>query len=490
MAVRVRFAPSPTGYLHVGGARTALFNWLLAHNARLRGEEAAFVLRIEDTDQVRNNEDAVAAIFDGLKWLGLNWDEGPGAAEPHAPYFQSQRVGLYQAAIAQLKAAGRAFDCYLSPEELEAKRNEAAAENRPFRYDRRWALDLSPEQIAAYQAEGRVPVVRFAAPSEGTEVVEDLVKGRVEFNLAEMVDDFVLLKRDGMATYNFACVVDDAHMGITHVLRGDDHLSNTPKQIALYRALGHEVPRFGHLTMILGADKAKLSKRHGAVSVTQYRDEGYLPEALVNHLARLGWSHGDDELFTREQLTEYFDGSSLQKAAAVFDHAKLEWVNAHWLKEADTARLAELLQAHLPEAKGQDPAWLAHLVGSLKDRSRTLVQLAEGAKPYFGDSVAEWDEKAVAKNLGPEALAVLAELRGRLAAAEGWDEASLSPIFQGLAEEKGLKLGGVIQPSRVALTGRGVSPGIYDVLQLLGRERSLRRLDEAQAKQPQAAVGG
>jgi glutamyl-tRNA synthetase len=482
--VRVRFAPSPTGYLHVGGARTALFNWLYARHT---GGE--FILRIEDTDRARSTDASVQAIFEGMSWLGLTWDEGPGKEGPLAPYFQTERLDTYRAYADKLIAAGRAYKCYLTAEELAAKREEAAAAGEQPRYNREWCTDAIRSER---EAQGLPYVLRFKAPDSGTIVIEDLVKGTVTFEATEMVDDFVLVKNDGIPTYNYAVVIDDATMGITHVLRGDDHLSNTPKQIAVYQALGLPLPKFGHIPMILGADKTRLSKRHGATSVMQYHDEGYLAQAMVNYLVRLGWSHGDQEIFTLDEMIALFTTEGINKTASVFDNQKLEWLNAHYIKSIPTEELVALTKPFWAKAgldvEAAKPEWLAHLANALKERSRTLVELAAQSVTYV-DRELEYDAAAVAKFLTPANKPMLEALHDRLSALSTWDEAALEPVFKGLAEELGLKLGGVIQPTRVATTGKTASPGMYDVLVLLGRELSLKRLKHAidlAAMQPQA----
>ncbi|HEY9724739.1 MAG TPA: glutamate--tRNA ligase, partial [Oscillatoriaceae cyanobacterium] len=374
---------------------------------------------------------------------------------------------------------GRAYRCYLTAEELEVLREEAAKRGEPPGYQRGWCTE---ERRRRGEAEGQPYVLRFRAPDSGTIVVDDLVHGPVSFEVAQMVDDFVLIKKDGVPTYNYAVVIDDATMGITHVLRGDDHLSNTPKQIAIYQALNLPLPRFGHIPMILGPDKTRLSKRHGATSVMQYSTDGYLSDALVNYLVRLGWAHGDQEIFSREEMIRAFDLQGLNKTAAVFDPAKLEWLNAHYIKSMPASDLAVCM---LPfwEAKGlpaaaQPPAWLARVVSSLQERSRTLVQLAEASAIFF-DRPLEFDDAAVSKFLNAENAALLGTLRERLAALPEWEESALETTFKALAEERGIKLGALIQPTRVAVTGRTASPGMYEVLVLLGRELSLRRLEQA-----------
>ncbi|MFN3431189.1 MAG: glutamate--tRNA ligase, partial [Candidatus Sericytochromatia bacterium] len=415
--VRVRFAPSPTGHLHVGGARTALFNWLYARHT---GGE--FVLRIEDTDRARSTDASVQAIFEGMSWLGLTWDEGPGKEGPLAPYFQTERLDTYRAYADKLVAAGRAYKCYLTAEELAAKREEAAAAGAQPRYNRAWCSDAIR---AEREAQGLPFVLRFKAPDSGTIVIEDLVKGTVSFEATEMVDDFVLVKNDG----------------IPHVLRGDDHLSNTPKQIAVYEALGLPLPKFGHIPMILGADKTRLSKRHGATSVMQYHDEGYLAQAMVNYLVRLGWSHGDQEIFTPQEMIDLFTTEGINKTASVFDNQKLEWLNAHYIKSIPTEELVALATPFWAKA-GLDvaaakPEWLAHLANALKERSRTLVELAAQSMTYV-DREVEYDQAAVTKFLTPANKPMLEALHDRLTALATWDEAALEPVVKGLAEELGL----------------------------------------------------
>jgi glutamyl-tRNA synthetase len=400
-----------------------------------------------------------------------------------------QRLDTYKKYADELLAKGRAYKCYLTAEELEAKRAEAAAAGEQPRYNRAWCTD---ELRAEREAQGAPFVLRFKAPDSGTIVVEDLVKGDVTFTITEMVDDLVLVKNDGIPTYNYAVVIDDATMGITHVLRGDDHLSNTPKQIAIYQALDLPVPKFGHIPMILGADKTRLSKRHGATSVMQYYEEGYLPEAMVNYLVRLGWSHGDQEIFTLQEMIDLFTVEGINKTASVFDNAKLEWLNAHYIKSLPVEQVVAQARPFWKKAglpvDGVSDAWLAQLVNALKERSRTLVQLAESSQAYFPGVVA-YDPEAQAKFLTPATKPVLEALRDRLQALPEWTDAALEPAFKALAEELGLKLGGLIQPTRVAVTGKTASPGMYEVLLLLGRELSLERLNHAitlAAMQPQA----
>jgi glutamyl-tRNA synthetase len=463
MAVRTRFAPSPTGYLHIGGARTALFNHLYA-----RHHGGVFVLRVEDTDQKRSTPEAIAAILDGLAWLGLDADEGP--------VFQTQRLTLYRERAAALLAAGLAYRCWCTPEELESRRGAAVVQGRSPAYDR------TCRSRTTAPAGRDVHVIRSKTPLDGATRVEDLVKGAVVFQHAEL-DDFILLRSDGSPTFLFAGVVDDVDMRISHVIRGDDHLANTPRQIQIYRAFDAPLPAFAHLPLILGLDKTRLSKRHGATSVTAYRDMGYLPDALVNYLARLGWSHGDQELFTRAELVEHFTLEHVGASAGVFNPEKLEWVNFQHLKDTDPARLAALVGQYLEQAGlpvPTDQAWLTRVVASLRERAKTLVELAAQAHYFLVDDV-EVDATAAAKHLTAAVVPLLADLRARLAALATFDETTIEHAFGDTVAVHGVKLGKLAQPVRVAVTGGTASPGIFDVLALVGRERTLRRLDAAVA---------
>ncbi|MFQ5882339.1 MAG: glutamate--tRNA ligase [Candidatus Methylomirabilales bacterium] len=470
--VRVRFAPSPTGYLHVGGARTALYNWLFA-----RHHGGTFFLRIEDTDVERSTAVSAEAILEGMQWLGLDWDEGP--------FRQVERLSVYREHAERLLKAGKAYGCTCTPEELEERRKAALADGRSPRYDGR-CRDRRPEI-------GRPWALRLRVSGAGVTVVQDLIHGEVRFDNAEL-DDFILLRSDGLPTYNFAVVVDDALFNATHVIRGDDHLSNTPKQIHLYQALNFPLPRFAHIPMILGPDRTRLSKRHGATSVLGYRELGYLPEALVNYLARLGWSHGDQEIFSREELIRYFDISRVGHTPAVFDQAKLDWLNAHYLREADPKRLADLLvpfwrQAGiLPEeieakagswsSSGRPGTFGETVILAFRERAKTLRELAQASGFLFRASV-DYDGKAVEKYLRPEALTSLRELCGRLQKVTPFNAATLEGLYRDFVAEKGLKLGDVAQPTRLALTGRMVSPPLFQVMELLGREICLQRLEAA-----------
>lgn len=474
--VRVRFAPSPTGYLHVGGARTALFNWLFAK--KLGG---TFILRVEDTDLARSTDESVDAIFAGMRWLDLGWDEGPGAAEPHAPYFQTQRLDIYQKYAAELIANDRAFRCYLDKDELAAKRAEQEARGERPHYLREWSA-IDDETRAGYEAEGRKFVVRFKSPGTGTIIVNDVLRGEVTFDIAVNVEDYVLIKNDGVPTYNYAVVIDDATMDVTHVIRGDDHLSNTPKQVAIFEALSLPVPIFCHLPMILGADKSKLSKRHGTTSVQKFEHDGFLPEALINYLVRLGWSHGDQEFFTRQEMIDLFSLEALNKSAAVFDFAKLEAVNGQYIRDAAAERLLGLMKPRWEAAglnlAGKSDAWLIGVIDTLRERSKTLVQMVDGSRFYFDGAVA-FDEAAVGKHLTDEGRGTLRQLRDHLAAGDDWSAAGLQAALEAFSATNDVKMGKISQPARVALTGKAASPGMYEMLALVGKDLTLKRFDEA-----------
>ncbi|MBX6422666.1 glutamate--tRNA ligase [Thermosulfurimonas sp. F29] len=456
-SVKTRFPPSPTGHLHLGGARTALFNWLFA-----RHHGGTFVLRFEDTDRERSRQEYVDSIREALEWLGLYWDEGP--------YFQSERLEVYREYARRLYEEGKAYYCECSPEELEQKRREALAAGRKPGYDGTCRDKNLPP--------GPGRVLRLRVPETGTTVVEDLIRGAVAFDHRE-IDDFILVRSDGTPTYQFAVVVDDLTMGITHVIRGDDHLSNTPKQILLYEALGAEPPHFAHVPMILGPDGTRLSKRHGALSILAYRDEGYLPQALRNYLVRLGWSYGDQEIFTLEEMIAKFDLTRVNKSAARFDPDKLLAINAHWLRATPTPELAEEVKPFLVRLGLPVPekAYLVEALETVKPRARTLLEAAEMLAFYLVEEVT-YDPKAAEKFLTPEMEPVFERLVRELAGVEFSDEA-LERLFRGLSEELGLKLKKIAQPVRVALTGKTVSPGLFEVMRVLGRERVLRRLQRA-----------
>ena len=459
MSVRTRFAPSPTGSLHIGGVRTALFSWLYAR--RYGGE---YILRIEDTDRERSTEAAVEIILEAFAWLDLKPDEGP--------FFQSRRLERYREVADGMIRAGTAYRCYCTPEELAEMRAQQTARGEKPRYDGRCRGRVEPRP-------GVTPAVRFRNPDAGQVVVDDLVHGRVVFENAEL-DDLVIMRSDGTPTYNFGVVVDDADMRITHVIRGDDHLNNTPKQINLFAALGQEPPRFAHIPMIAGPDGAKLSKRHGAVSVLEYRELGYLPDAVLNYLARLGWSHGDQEIFSRDELTRLFDLGSVQRSAARFDLEKLNWLNQHYIKETPAPRLAAELAPHL-KAVGvaEAPAErVAAVADAFRDRAKTLREMAERARVYLTDDVI-YEPKAVQKQLQPSAEPLLRAVRDGLVGLESWSAEAAQGVVDRVAVAAGVGLGKVAQPLRVALTGDVSSPGIGVTLWLVGRERAVARIDRA-----------
>ncbi len=462
--VRTRFAPSPSGYLHIGGARTALFNFLFA-----RHHGGKFILRIEDTDRERSTPEAINAILDAMNWLGLDWDEGP--------FYQTKRYPLYKEKVQKLLSEGKAYPCVCTPEKLEAKRQLAQKEKRKSMYD---GTCRPPEGVIPPLPQDKPYTIRFRSPRDGSTIVNDAVKGDVVFDNREL-DDLIIARSDGTPTYNFCVVVDDIDMGITHIIRGDDHLANTPRQILLYQALGDTPPQFAHVPLILGLDKARLSKRHGATSVTAYRDMGYLPEAILNYLVRLGWSHGDQELFSREELIEKFSLESVGKSAGVFNPEKFLWVNFHYLKTRPLSQLAEEIVPYIV-AKGyrapQDKSWLERMIKTLQERSRTLVELVDSAHFYLTDDIAI-DEKAAKKFLTPEVSQPLSKLIERLSALDEFSEANIESAFSGVLEEFGLSMGKLAQPVRVALTGSTVSPGIHEVIAVLGKERTIRRLQSA-----------
>ena len=471
--VRVRFAPSPTGHLHIGGARTALFNWLLA-----RGTGGTFVLRIEDTDRARSTSAFEAEILVDLRWLGLDWDEGPEVGGPHGPYRQTERADRYAAAIDQLLENGHAYRCDCSADRLDALRAEQQAKKETPRYDGR----CRDRQLGPDCGDH---VVRFRAPREGVTVVDDLVKGQVEVDNAEL-DDIIIQRGDGTPIYNFVVVSDDIDMRITHVLRGDDHLNNTPKQILIYEALGAPVPRFAHVPLILGADGSRLSKRHGATSVGSYRDMGMLPEAMVNYLARLGWAHGDQEIFSLDELIAAFDVSGVGKSGAKWDLEKLSWLNQVWMKRLDPDDLAARVRPFV-EALGLAPdARLTLAALTLRERARTLDELADKARVYFVDDAAlDFDPGAVSKHFKAATGPMLRDLAQALDAVADWDQPSLEAAVAAFIEPLGLKLGKVAQPVRVAVSGQGVGPGLFETLEALGRDRAIRRIRAAVDRCPQ-----
>ena len=467
---RVRFAPSPTGYLHIGGARTALFNWLWA-----RKTGGTFLLRIEDTDRERSTRQAVDAIFEGMRWLGLDWDEGPGKPGPSGPYFQMERLDLYRAHADRLVREGKAYACYCTKEELDAGRAKAEAAKVQYRYPgtcREKAYDPS-----------RRHVIRFRVPEAGATGWDDLVKGPIS-TPHDTLQDEVILRGDGVPLYNFGVVVDDVTMGVTLVARGDDHVNNTARQILMYQGLGAPLPVFAHLPMILGADGKRLSKRHGATSVIEYREMGYLPQAVANYLVRLGWSHGDQEIFTLDELVKYFDWAQVGATAGVFNLDKMLWVNHQWLRglsDDDLARgaLPFLQAAGLP---AQDDQKLRLVARQLRERAKSFVEIVQQARCFYAPIAL--DPKAALKFLTPDSRPLLQAIRDGLAGLPAPDGPQLEQLFAGVAAARGLGLGKVAQPVRVALTGGTASPGIHDVVLILGRAETLARLDAALAGIP------
>ncbi len=457
MTVRTRFAPSPTGSLHIGGARTAIFNWLFA-----RHYGGTFVLRIEDTDRERSTEESIGEIIAGMTWLGLDWDEGP--------FRQSDRLGVYKSLAERLIESGDAYRCYVSAEELEAKRKEAQERGEVFRYRREWADKNA--------APGKPYAVRLRTPDEGAIEITDLLRGVVSFDAAD-IDDFVILKTDGFPTYNFAVVADDSEMNITHVIRGDDHLTNTPRQALIYRALSLDMPKMAHVSMILGPDGKRLSKRHGDTSVIAYKDEGYLPDALVNYLTRLGWSFGDQEIFTREELVEKFTLDNVGKSAAVFNMEKLDWLNGWYIRNRPAGEIAALVLPMLKERaiNAELDTKLEMIVKELGQRAKTLLDIVNSIGYFYAEEIT-FDEKAAEKFFTPETGEVLKDLSERIASGEFTSD-GLHADFEKIMEERGIKMGAIAQPVRVALTGGTVSPGIFEVMEILGKEEVLKRLGRA-----------
>lgn len=458
--VRTRFPPSPTGYLHLGGARTALFNWLFA-----RHHKGTFILRVEDTDITRSKPEYVDSIIEGLKWLGLDWDEGP--------YFQSKRLSIYREHIEGLLTSGGAYYCYCTKEELSQKRKAALAKGKKPRYDGACRDKNLPKKPGA--------VVRFKSELAGETVLDDLIHGPIIFDNKEL-DDWVIQRSDGTPTYNFVVVVDDATMEITHIIRGDDHINNTPKQLQLYKALGYTPPKFAHVPMILGPDKAKLSKRHGAVSILEYKEEGHLPQALVNFLARLGWSYGDQEIFSLEELIEKFDVSRIGSSASVFDQEKLLWLNAHYIKEENNKDLAEKLIPFLKRNNYQIPdrEYVKKVVSTLKTRAKTLSEMAKMADFYFLEEI-RYDSNAAKKFLVPEVKEAITEFTETLEKLPDVSQSTLENVFKDIQAKHHLSTRKFAQAIRVALTGRTASPGLFEVMAILGKERLLPRLKKAMA---------
>ncbi len=477
--IRVRFAPSPTGYLHIGGARTALFNWLFA-----KKQGGSLILRIEDTDMEREKEGSVSQILTSLRWLGLTWDEGPEVEGPYAPYFQSKRQERYREAAAELLVKGEAYECFCTPEELEAQREQQRAAKQPFRYART-CRHLSEEERAAKRASGLKPALRLKIPMDGEVVVDDLIHGQVHFDLQQL-DDFIIAKSSGMPTYNFACAVDDHAMQISHVLRAEEHLSNTPKQILAYRAFGWPTPQFGHLPMILAPDRSKLSKRHGATSVEEFRADGYLPETIINYLTLLGWAPGnEEEFFTLEESRKLFSLEKVSKKAAIYDVKKLTWMNGQYLSSMSAKDvLCHALPFFLAEGlltekeAGERRDYLERLVDVVRVRVKTLKELVEASNCFFRD-LDGYDAKGQDKYFTPKGAEYLTACRDAVEKEAEFNASSLENIYNSLSGQLEVKLGDLIHPSRLALTGKTVSPGLFDVMLLLGREKTLDRLSKA-----------
>ena len=457
--VRTRFAPSPTGYLHVGGARTALYSWLYAkHN---KGE---FVLRIEDTDLERSTPEATAAIIEGMEWLNLAWE--------HGPYFQTKRFDRYNQVIEQMIEEGTAYRCYCSKERLEGLRAEQEANKEKPRYDRHCLDDHAHDPSEPH-------VVRFKNPTEGSVVFDDAVRGRIEISNSEL-DDLIIRRTDGSPTYNFCVVVDDWDMGITHIVRGEDHINNTPRQINILKALGAEIPTYAHVSMINGDDGQKLSKRHGAVSVMQYRDDGYLPEALINYLVRLGWGHGDQEIFSREEMIELFDIHGVSKSSSSFNKDKLDWLNQHYMRTLPAEHVAKYLEWHMNDQginTANGPA-LEAIIPVLSERAKTLKELAAASR-YFYQEFDAYDEKAAAKNFKPEAVLPLTKLSEKLTALTDWTVENIHDAMNATAAELEIGMGKVGMPFRLAVTGAGQSPSMDITATLVGKDRVLARLQKA-----------
>jgi glutamyl-tRNA synthetase len=456
--VRTRFSPSPTGALHLGGAHTALFNWLIA-----RHYGGTFILRIEDTDKERSQERFVTEILEAMTWLGLDWDEGP--------YRQSERLPIYHDYIQRLLERGAAYYCNCPPQDLEARRQAALARGEKPRYDGHCRdLNLSA---------GPNTAVRFKTPQTGVTHWDDAIKGAIAFDNQEL-DDLVVQRADGIPTYNFAVVVDDITMGVTQVIRGEDHIPNTPRQLVIYEALGEVPPLFAHMPLMLGKDRAKLSKRHGALPALAYREQGFLPHSLVNYLARLGWSHGDQEIFSVEELIQYFALDHVTKSPGVYDEEKLQWLNSHYIKEMPAPKLARAVAPFLASLGITDPDqdYLAKVVTTLSARSKTLVEMAEAARFYFQDP-RPYDPKAAQKFLTPAVVPTIREIAARLSRLSEVNETALTQLFTGLTQETGQKMVNLAQPVRVALTGKTASPGLYEIISILGRDETLRRIENA-----------
>lgn len=478
--VRVRFAPSPTGSLHIGGARTALFNLLFA-----RHNNGTFILRIEDTDTERSTEESAQQIVRSLRWLGLDWDEGPEKGGKYGPYFQSKRWDIYKKEAERLLQEGKAYYCYCTPEELEEKREEARKAGKPPRYDGH-CRNLTAEERAKYEAEGRKPTIRLKVPQEGQTVVHDLIRGEVVFDNS-VLDDFIIVKSNGIPTYNFACVVDDHAMELTHIIRAEEHLSNTPKQIQVYEALGYEPPQFAHVPMILAPDRSKLSKRHGATSVEEFRDQGYLAESIINYLTLLGWSpEGTEEIFDMEKAIKEFTLERVNKTAAIYDVKKLTWINGHYLRELDLDYITKQVIPFMikkeiitEEESKTKYDYIKAVVEISRDRAKTLDELADNIAFFFKD-VKEYEEKGVRKHFNkPNAAELLEKGADALEKVDEFNHDNTEQAFRNLTDSLGIKAAELIHPTRLAITGRTVGPGLFEIIVLMGKQKTAERMRKA-----------
>ena len=478
--IRVRFAPSPTGYLHIGGARTALFNYFFA-----RKYNGKFILRIEDTDRERLKEDSVSQIISSLKWLGIDWDEGPEVGGEYGPYFQSERLTLYRKEVQRLIDEGKAYYCFCTEEDIAKEREEQKALKVPFRYSGK-CLSLSKEEVEKNLKEGKPYVVRIKIPKEGKTVVEDIIRGTVVFDNSQL-DDYIILKSNNMPTYNFACVVDDHYMKISHIIRAEEHLSNTPKQVLIYKALGYEIPKFAHIPMILAPDRSKLSKRHGATSVGEFKEQGYLKEALVNYLTLLGWSPGGDrEIFSVEETIKEFSLDKVSKTAAVYDINKLAWINGNYLrtldldyvtKEAIPFLIEKELISYDEVEKKYD--YIKRVVDAVREKVKLLSEIAD-ASGYFFKDVEEYDPKGVKKRfMKDNVIELLTKGMEALENTSDFSVESVEKAYRDLIEELGIKGGDIIHPTRLALSGRTVGPGLFDIISILGKEECIKRMKKA-----------
>ncbi len=479
--IRVRMAPSPTGPIHVGNLHTALFNWLFA-----RSQGGTFILRFEDTDQERSKAEWEEVIFQEMKWLGLDWDEGPDIGGPHDPYRQMQRLDLYERYARQLLESGHAYRCYCTPEELEAERGEAQKRGVAYLYSRK-CRHLTQEDCRRLEAEGRKAVIRFAVPDGQVVAFDDLIRGVIE-TPSDSISDFIIVRSNGIPIYNFAVVIDDITMDITHVIRGEGHISNTPVQVLIYQALGAKMPRIGHVGHVLGTDRAKLSKRNGDAYVGDYRDRGYLPDALLNFMALLGWTpEGGREFVTKEEIIKEFDLGRVTKAAAVFDLQKLEWMNGNYIRQKSVDELADLCLPFLQKARFVPMGVTQKLRDKIKsivaleqERIKTLSEIVPSTDFFFKDPI-EYDPDSVAKVLVPEAMPTLRQVRERLAGLKTWDLPTVESSVRGFVEESGHKTKVVFQPIRVAVTGRTVSPPLFETMVILGKEDTVKRIDQVLA---------